>query len=158
MTFRDFVPHWGIAIFFGVFWLSDDASILPFEDSFRNRVRTQISEIIFEGKGPQFAKLLFGADTWFGLLANVTYCLSLPFLIAFPIAYGYDNGWRRAVGLLLVAFTLRAVYALCVVLLGVDESNRVLAAAATLLTAAIMLGLAFQVTWFHFLGGPLHDS
>src|SRR5262249_55937612 len=128
MSVRDFVPHWAIALLFVALWLSNTESGSFLSEWSLGQVGTFILEMfdgIAGGREPPFA------TTFLGILgATLAYWLSLLFLIAFLFAYGYDNGWRRAVGLLLIAIVLQLCISVCLVTLGADESNLVRGATA----------------------------
>jgi hypothetical protein len=114
MTFREFLPHWAVAILFAAFWIAGGESGQLLQDRVRDPVyvrnlleRKDLTFVTFYGE------FLFGAETWFGMLVNVTFWLGLLFLVAFPIAYGYDNGWQPAIGLLLMAILAHVLYVVC---------------------------------------------
>jgi hypothetical protein len=88
-------------------------------------------------------------------VVTVGYCLGWLFVIAFLIAYAYDGGWLRAVGLLLIAIAAYALYSLGVTLLGVDEPRQIAGTVAAVLTLVLILVLALQVTWFGLRIGSL---
>jgi hypothetical protein len=151
MSVRDFVPHWVIALLFAAFWLSDTESGSFLSEWSRGQVGALISGMIAGLYG-------FGepppVTTTFGVLgANLAHLLSSGlFVIAFLFAYSYDYGWRRAVGLLLIAIVLELSVSVCLVALGADESSPVRGTVAIILMIALMLVLTFQVTWFGLLG------
>jgi hypothetical protein len=154
MSWRDLVPDWGIAVLFGAFWVSS-AEIGPaFWSRFDGRLIALVADILSEHQAPHFGKMLLG-DTWSAVVVTVGYCLGWLFVIAFLIAYAYDGGWLRAVGLLLIAIAAYALYSLGVTLLGVDEPRQVVGTVAAVLTLVLILALALQVTWFGLRIGSL---
>jgi hypothetical protein len=152
MSVRDFAPHWAVALLFAAFWLSDTESGSFLSEWSRGEFGTLISRIIAGMYGLREPPLV--ATTYFGVLgANLAYLVSSGlFVIAFLFASSYDNGWRRAVGLLLIAIVLRLSVSVCLVALSADETGTVRGTVAIILMIALMLVLAFQVTWFGLLG------
>jgi hypothetical protein len=140
---------------FAAFLGSSSEGYWAFASRFDDRATAQVSDIVFQRQAPSFAKLFFGSDDWLGAVVNLADWLGWLFVVVFPIAYAYDGGWRRTVGLVLFAVVAFTLYGVCTVLLGVDEPGRieVIGTLATILTLALMVALSFQVTWFGLRSG-----
>jgi hypothetical protein len=153
MSARDFVPHWAIALLFAAFWLSNGEGGSFVTEWSRGHLGALIGEMLEGMFG--LRELPPSATTYFSVLgASLAYWLSSwLFVIAFLFAYGYDNGWRRTAGLLLIAIVLELSVSVCVVVLDVDESGPIRGTVAVVATIALMVALAFQVTWFGLRGG-----
>jgi hypothetical protein len=149
---RDLVPDWGITFLFAAFWVSSAEIGAAFWSRFDGRLYALFADMRSQRQPPHFGKLLLG-DTWPAVVVTVGYCLGWLFVMRFLIAYAYDGGWLRAVGLLLIAVATYILYTLGVVLLGVDEPRQTAGTVAAVLTLALILALAFQVTWFGLRGG-----
>lgn len=145
MTLQSFAPHWSVGLLYSALWACSSDALQLYMMRFEDRVREVFSAIVDKRETLGFWETYLGGGSPIVIVFDAAMWFSMLFVLIFPFAYGYDAGWRPALGLVVIAYIAEVAFGVASELSGLQIPSDTLVTAVLL---TLILTLAFQVSWF----------